>query len=389
MNGLNRLKVLFVVEGFTDIRFVVGLSEVFDLTMVVPARQYAESGLDGRVARSNARLTVDRIPGGRPAYQFRCLSYLWRKAREFDVILSQEALRGSLNSCVVGAIKGVPVATYTMIAPIEYFRWRRRRGTQGPLPALLGEALIRGLLTVNGRLATLSIALGPYLMEVVGRYSTRLATGYYYGVDTTLYRPASCEERSALRRRLDLPENRFVVFLPSRISHEKDPETVLRATSLARGRGLDAVVVNLGGGYREFIELGRALNLPDAEEWVIGRPAAHPMEDLADYYRAADCMALASLEEGLGMSPLEALACGTLPVCTAVGGMGKLLPGKAPLTPKRDPEKMADAFQWVAGHRDEARAWALRGRDFVVAEWNRDKAFRDLERALAGIARRR
>jgi hypothetical protein len=32
--------VLFVVEGFTDIRFVVGLSEICDLTMVVPARAY-------------------------------------------------------------------------------------------------------------------------------------------------------------------------------------------------------------------------------------------------------------------------------------------------------------------------------------------------------------
>ncbi len=55
------------------------------------------------------------------------------------------------------------------------------------------------------------------------------------------------------------------------------------------------------------------------------------------------------------MSPLEALACGTQPVCTAVRGMGKLLPGKVLMTPKSDPEKMADAFLWVAGRRDEAR----------------------------------
>ncbi|MDQ6666506.1 MAG: hypothetical protein M3Z23_19170, partial [Acidobacteriota bacterium] len=64
-------------------------SEVFDLTIVVPARQYVESGLDRRVANSGAHLTVAQIPGGRAKYQFRCLRYIWRKAREFDVILSQ------------------------------------------------------------------------------------------------------------------------------------------------------------------------------------------------------------------------------------------------------------------------------------------------------------
>ena len=32
-----RVRVLFLVEGFTDIRFVVGLSQICDLTMMVPA----------------------------------------------------------------------------------------------------------------------------------------------------------------------------------------------------------------------------------------------------------------------------------------------------------------------------------------------------------------
>ena len=40
------MRVLFFVEGFTDIRFVVGLSEICDLTLVTPARAFRESGLD-------------------------------------------------------------------------------------------------------------------------------------------------------------------------------------------------------------------------------------------------------------------------------------------------------------------------------------------------------
>src|SRR5207249_8966703 len=155
-----------------------------------------------------------------------------------------------------------------------------------------------------------------------------------------------------------LPLDKFIVFLSSRISHEKDPETVLKAVSLARTRGLDAVLINLGGGYREFIALAKKMGLPNSETWVLGRPAAHPMTEVGDYFRAADVMALASLAEGAAYSTLEALSCGTPVVATAVGGMAVQLDGYARLTPRSDPQAMAEALVWVARHPEEARTQA-------------------------------
>lgn len=370
-----RQKVLFVVEGYTDIRFVVGLSEISDLTMLVPAAQYRASGLDERIRTSGANVRVDELPGGRVQYQFRSLAYLWRAARRFDLILSQEMLRGSLSACVVGALRKVPTVVYVCLPPAEYYRCRRKRGQVGVLKSLVGEKVIRALMTITGKLASRCVALGPYLGQVSARYSRRIKNGLYYGIDTDLYRPAGESERKQLRAELKLPPDKFLIFLPTRISHEKDPETVLRATMLARERGLDAVLINLGGGYQEFLDLAKKLSLPDSENWVLGRPAAHPMRDLPDYYRAADCMALASLSEGLGMSPLEALACGTPAVCTAVGGMAQVLPGYARLTPMQDAEAMAQELHWVAANRQQARSQALRGREYVIREWSRDKAF--------------
>ena len=112
------------------------------------------------------------------------------------------------------------------------------------------------------------------------------------------FRPADAEERARLRRRLQLPRDKFLVVLSSRISHEKDPETVVRAVALARRRGLDAALLNLGGGHREFLALPARLGIDDASSWLLARPAVHPMKDLADYFRAADAVALASLAEG-------------------------------------------------------------------------------------------
>ena len=377
-----QLRVLFFVEGFTDIRFVVGLSEICDLTMVVPARAYEASTLRARVAASRARLHVHEIDGGRLAFQTKSFAYLWRVANDFDVILSQEMLRGTLNAAIVGALRRVPVVTTMSMPAVEYFKCRRERKQIGAAASLIGELVIRALLAINGRLVTKCLALGPYLMAVARRSCARIEHGYYYGVDTALFTPAAAAERAALRRRLNLPADKFLIVLASRISHEKDPETVLEAVSLARAGGLDAVLLNLGGGYRDFIDLANAMGIRDASSWVVGRPAAHPMHELADYFRAADVLIQGSLEEGLGLSPLEALACETPVVATDVGGMAAHLRDYAALTPRRDSEAMARALLVIAAVPHAARRQARRGRGYVHHEWNRDLAFRALRRSL-------
>ena len=381
------MRVLFFVEGFTDIRFVVGLSEICDLTLAVPARAFRESGLDERLRESRARVEVRTIDGGRLAFQWKSLAWLWREAAAFDVVLAQEMLRGGVNATVAGALRGVPVVTYMGISPIEYFRCRRERRQIGAVTAALGEAAIRAMMTISGRLATTALVMGSYLASVAAPFSRRVAIGRYYGVDVDLYRPASAEERSALRERLNLPADAFLIVLSSRISHEKDPETVLQAVAFARARGLKAVVLNLGGGYREFLALAERSGLPDAREWVLGRPAAHPMKELADYYRAADVLVQGSLEEGLGFSPLEALACEVPTVATAVGGLMHL-GDVALLTPRRDAVAMASAILQVASNPEAARERACRGREYVVRRWSRARAFAELRHVLTEAAGR-
>ena len=385
---LARPRVLFFVEGYTDIRFVVGLSEICDLTMAVPARAYEESALKARVAASGARLRVHEIAGGRASFQLRSLAYLWKAVREFDVVLAQEMLRGSLNATLVGALRGVPVVTTMALPPVEYFRCRRERGQIGAFRAGAGEAGIRTLMTINGRLAARCLALGPYLQEIAGGYCPRTEAGYYYGVDVTAFRPARIDERVAIRRRLDLPVNAFLIVLASRISHEKDPETVLHAVAAARARGLRAVVLNLSGGHEQFLALARSLGFADASDWVLARPAVHPMTELADYIRAADALVQGSLEEGLGLSPLEALACEVPVVATNVGGMAAHLGEYATLTPRQDAGAMADALLTIASKADAAREQARRGRDYVCREWSRTKAFQELQRSLLNASRR-
>ncbi|HTH47284.1 MAG TPA: glycosyltransferase family 4 protein, partial [Candidatus Limnocylindria bacterium] len=347
-------RVLFVVEGHTDIRFVTGLATICELTLLVATVAFRASGLDNRMREAGLRVPVRELPGGRLAFQGRSFVWLWRHAQEFDVVLSQELLRGTLSANLACSLRGVPVVASVLVPAIEYFRCRRERRQIGPLKAWAGETLMRWLMTVNGRLVTRCVAWGPYLQTVAARYCARVEPGHYYGVDTDYFRPADLPERQALRRRHGLPVDRFLILFPSRVSHEKDPETVLRATARLRERGVDAVVLNLGGGYEDFLRLAAELKLTGASEWVLGRPAMHPMRELADFFRSADVICQASLEEGLSLATLEGLACGVPVVASSVGGMAVRLRDHALLTARRDAEKMADAFEQVA--RDPAAA---------------------------------
>ncbi len=380
------MRLIFFVEGFTDIRFVSGLAQVCDLTMVVPARSYRESGLESRVSEAKVPIRVEKIGGGRIAFQLRSFLWLWKHAREFDGILAQEMLRGALNSTVIGKLRGVPVATYLGIAPVDYFRCRRERKQIGFFKALVGEWVIRLLLKINGRLSDICLGMGPYLREVGAKYCSRTAVGLYYGVDTHLFRPATAQEIRELRQRLRLPTDKFLVVLSSRISHEKDPETVLKACSLARNRGVDLVLLNLGGGFRDFLALAKKMGIANDDQWVLGRAAVNPLRDLADYFRAADALALASLAEGAAFSTLEALACGTPVVATDIGGMHVQLQGYASLVPRQDFQQMAKAIECVAKQPKPARDQAMRGREYVVREWNHQKAFSDLIHTMISIS---
>jgi hypothetical protein len=58
-----------------------------------------------------------------------------------------------------------------------------------------------------------------------------VAIGRYYGVDVDRFRPATDDERRALRDTLDLPRDAFLVVLSRRVSPVKERETVLLAAA--------------------------------------------------------------------------------------------------------------------------------------------------------------
>lgn len=169
------------------------------------------------------------------------------------------------------------------------------------------------------------------------------------GVDLEVFRPG---DRHAARRRFDLDEAPTVVFV-GRLQPLKGPQVALAAMGRLARMVPDARLVIVGGdsprgstGERVKLALA-ARNLGVARHVRFVDPLPHAR--LADLYRAADVVVIPSASESFGLVALEAGACGTPVVATAVGGLRRLVrDGQTGyLVPSRDPAAFAEALSRI------------------------------------------
>ena len=147
------------------------------------------------------------------------------------------------------------------------------------------------------------------------------------GVD--LYTFTAGAGRAAAREAVvGLNQDALVITFVGRIQPHKGPELLIRATSemIKHSPQLrPKLVVNIIGGasgantseVERLKELVAWLGISDVVQFAPPVPRA----DLPQWYRAADLVCVPSYSESFGLVALEAQACGTPVVATAVGGL--------------------------------------------------------------------
>ena len=168
-------------------------------------------------------------------------------------------------------------------------------------------------------------------------------------VNVERYRP---EARDAARTRIGLGQDELVIAYIGRMLPRKDPRNIVRAVArLVHEQRLPVRLLLVGGETREpdpatTPEIGELQRLA-AELGVSNQlrfTGKRQPDELRWYYSAADVAVTTPWYEPFGLTPLEAMACGTPVIGSAVGGITfTVADGETGyLVPPRDPAALAE-----------------------------------------------
>ena len=197
------------------------------------------------------------------------------------------------------------------------------------------------------------------MLELYGGAPARLAV-VPCGFDPDEFWPV----RDSARRRLDLPEREFIVLQLGRMVPRKGVDNVLQAMRVLRDvHRVSGLLLVVGGEVacadpmataeiRRLAGMAQRLGLDDQVRFT----GAQPRQRLRDYYSAANVFVTTPWYEPFGITPLEAMACATPVIGSAVGGIrSTVLDQKTGfLVPPHDPEALAQRLAQL--QRDPALA---------------------------------
>ncbi len=327
-----------------------------------------------RLARRGHRVTiVSRSPAGEPGGTVEregvrirhfpvnrrsSLRFLWTAIREARRAAADELAEAGADVLQVhqplsgyGVLRGsvgqrIPsLYTFLSPAPLEY---RSRRGLtahhRAGWPGDVATAVLWAIEGSSLRRATRIHVLSEFSAEQLRkmyRMSRDRIVMIPGGADTERFQPAS--DRGTVRQAFGLPERAPVLSTLRNLEARMGLDILIRAMATLR-LSIPGVLLLIGGEgslRRPLESLAASLDLQDCVRFL----GFVPEERLPLLYQAADVFVLPTRElEGFGLATVEALACGTPVLGTAVGATPEIL---RPLHPSllfrgTTPEAMAE-----------------------------------------------
>ena len=203
--------------------------------------------------------------------------------------------------------------------------------------------------------------------------------------------------RGVARSTLNLDDEDFVVLQLGRLVPRKGVDNVIRSIGcLRRNHGIRARLLVVGGESIEpdpiiTPEIGRLAAVAD-EEGVrdcvsfVGRRIR---SELRNYYSAADVFVTTPWYEPFGITPLEAMACGTPVIGAAVGGIKHTVIDEVTgyLVSPKDPDAVAERLARFHRNAELARAFGRAGIRHVRANYTWEQIARQMTAVYASALR--
>ncbi|MCI9122589.1 MAG: glycosyltransferase family 4 protein [Eubacterium sp.] len=133
---------------------------------------------------------------------------------------------------------------------------------------------------------------------------------------------ADKKKRMQMRRKFGFKEHEFVILSVGQLSRRKNQKTMIHAMALLKETDARYVIAGLGECEKEYRKLISRLQLRQYVR-LLGY-----WDDIPSLLQMADCFAFPSLQEGLPVSLMEAMAAGVPIICSRIRGNRDLIRDK-------------------------------------------------------------
>ncbi|MET0552862.1 MAG: glycosyltransferase family 4 protein [Vicinamibacteria bacterium] len=328
--------------------------------------------------------------GGKYRMVPRALAALRTAARRCDVLVVRGTRVLGLPGLVAGAWANRPVVLQPEVngeLTGEVYTW----GTalDRPLP----RALLSGAVRARNRLlrdASAGVAMSALIARefVAAGFPADRVRHIPHGVDTARFRPRGADEKGALRARLGLPADATIVTYTGRLLRGKGLETLVDAFA----RVPDAHLLIVGSGAGQALSVEDALRARVAAAGLASRVTfAGRVEAVEDWLGASDLFAFPSEFEALGLSLIEAAACGLACVGSRTGGIVDVIDdGRSGLlVPPGDVAALAAALGALVADPVRRAVFGAAGRAVVEERFDALRSFDRYRALFADLAERR
>lgn len=242
-----------------------------------------------------------------------------------------------------GPLHEIPCPVVMCIADVN-----AQRGLSSPVQRLYRRATVPRAAVVADALVTISEFSKGEIVEVMGISPKKIET-VYYGID-----PLFCSDEPG--DSLDLPTE-YILFVGA-MNPRKNIERLVRAFDLLKHRtDLAHKLVLIGPQNKTVFQ---ELEIEATDDLVL--PGFVSKEQLKFAYDNASLFAYPSLYEGLGLPPIEAMACGTPVLSSNVTSLPEVIGDAGELVDPRSTATIADGMERVLTDREYRDRLVERGR---------------------------
>jgi glycosyltransferase involved in cell wall biosynthesis len=364
------MRVLFLAHSFP--RYPSDPVGSFILRLAVALK---DEGVDVRVIAPGARgLAAREVVEGIPLERFRYAPRRYETLAYTGTMRAQVGgswgARLALSGFITAELVRVLLANRRFKPAVVHAHW----WFPGGLVAVAASAITRTpvVTTLHGsdlRVARATPRAGAIFRRVLRRCAAVTTVSRWLARDTAALAPGVCPVVAPMPVRPDLfhpdgarPPNRLLFV--GKLNQQKGIEYLLRALAQMRTPATLDIVVGVGSSPADVEPLFRELGVADRLRWhpLLEQPA------LARLYREVTALVIPAVDEGLGLTAVEALLSGTPVVAFESGGLtDSVLHGRTGLlVPAGDVSALAAALDELLARPDHGAELGRAGREYAL-----------------------